>query len=101
METKPCPFCGCSSVSVVEGTSFRWRVARCNNCGAQAGEVRIQTFGEGTPEEREKDAKQDAFAEWNTRHTPNNYHDVSEFYAEITQHLPNTSQKPDDTGEGE
>jgi Lar family restriction alleviation protein len=37
---KPCPFCGETSVTVEEGTTFRWRIAVCNACGAQGPEVR-------------------------------------------------------------
>lgn len=63
----PCPFCGYESVSVIEGSTFRWRLAECSNCGARSGEVRIQTLGDGTREHWEDDAKNDAIAEWNKR----------------------------------
>lgn len=63
----PCPFCGCTDVGVIEGDSFRWRVARCNGCGAQAGDVRIQTLGSGTRDEWEARAISSAIAEWNKR----------------------------------
>jgi hypothetical protein len=36
-------------------------------CGAQAGEIRAQTRGEGTPAEWEAQANADAIAEWNRR----------------------------------
>jgi hypothetical protein len=39
----------------------------CDGCGAQTGEVRVQTMGEGTPEQWDKNAKADALKEWNTR----------------------------------
>ena len=63
----PCPFCGGENVAVHEGTSFRWRYAGCEECGASAGEVRIQTCGEGTHEEWESEARNRAIEEWNTR----------------------------------
>lgn len=65
----PCPFCGATNVSVVEGDTFRWRIAQCNECEAQAPVVRIQTMGEGTPAQWEEKARLDAIAEWNKRHT--------------------------------
>ena len=34
---KPCPFCGESNVSVIDGSTFRWRLAQCNCCGASTG----------------------------------------------------------------
>jgi Lar family restriction alleviation protein len=66
-EPLPCPFCGGPSVSVSDGSTFRWRVAACNTCGAQCGEIRAQTLGEGTPQEWEAEAREEAIAEWNTR----------------------------------
>jgi Lar family restriction alleviation protein len=41
---KPCPFCAETSVTVEEGTTFRWRIAVCNACGAQGPEVRHDTL---------------------------------------------------------
>lgn len=64
---KPCPFCGATSVRVCEGSTFRWRFAQCDSCGAQAGEVRCQTLGDGTKEEWEAKAVADAIDEWNHR----------------------------------
>lgn len=64
---KPCPFCGSVDVSVIEGDTFRYRLARCNCCGAQAGDARIQTCGSGTRAEWEARAAVAALAEWNTR----------------------------------
>ena len=66
-DLKPCPFCGETNVSVNNGSTFRWRVAVCNCCGAQAGEVRAQTYGDGTRDTWEAEAKKDALAEWNRR----------------------------------
>jgi hypothetical protein len=67
LEPLPCPFCGGHEVTIVEGGSFRWRLAQCCNCGAQSGEVRVQTLGDGTKEEWEAQAERNAIAEWNTR----------------------------------
>jgi len=64
---KPCPFCGHVGVIVRETSTFRWRAAECENCGAQSGEVRVQTLGEGTREEWERQAEADAIEEWNKR----------------------------------
>ena len=63
----PCPFCGSTEVRVVDGSTFRWRLAQCQGCGAQAGEVRIQTLGEGTPLDWECKATRLALDEWNKR----------------------------------
>lgn len=63
----PCPFCGETKVIVRETSTFRWVAAICENCGAQAGETRKQTLGEGTKEEWDKNAEADAIKEWNTR----------------------------------
>ena len=64
---KPCPFCGGSSISVYMGSTFRWRYAACKSCGAQAGEVRCQTLGNGTKEQWEEQARIDAINAWNER----------------------------------
>lgn len=66
-DIKPCPFCGATNISVIEGDTFRWRLARCNECEAQAPMVRIQTMGDGTPDEWEEKAKIGAIESWNTR----------------------------------
>lgn len=63
----PCPFCGSTEVSVIEGSTFRWMVAQCDGCGAQAGEVRVQTLGDGAKEEWLAQGRIDAIAEWNKR----------------------------------
>lgn len=63
----PCPFCGESDVAVYVGSTFRWRYAACDSCGARAGEVRAQTFGDGTREQWEAAAIESAIAEWNCR----------------------------------
>lgn len=68
----PCPFCGGTEINVIEGSTFRWRAAQCQNCGAQSGEVRIQTSGPGTSDEWEAEARDAAIWEWNLRWTPSN-----------------------------
>lgn len=69
-EILPCPFCGERSVTVHEGSTFRWRLAECDACGAMAPETRIQTLGDGAAEQWEKAAYDDAIKEWNTRKPP-------------------------------
>jgi Lar family restriction alleviation protein len=69
IELKPCPFCGGSVISIHDGTTFRWMVAECADCGAQCGEVRVQTMGSGTPEEWEEKAHKTVMEEWNRRVT--------------------------------
>lgn len=64
---RPCPFCGHDTISVHEGSTFRWRLAECNACGARSGEVRIQTLGDGTREEWETKAHRNALQDWNER----------------------------------
>ena len=63
----PCPFCGSTYIDVAEGSSFRWMVASCRGCGAQSGDVRVQTIGAGTPKQWHERGKRDAIAEWNKR----------------------------------
>jgi Lar family restriction alleviation protein len=64
---KPCPFCGDSNVTVFEGETYRWRVAICNSCGAQAPDVRY-TIGEGqTRDQAYDDANKRAIDAWNER----------------------------------
>lgn len=70
IEAKPCPFCGATEVEVVQGDTFRWRLAQCQQCGAQGPEVRIQTMGTGTLEEWERSAVQRALEDWNQRKGP-------------------------------
>ena len=67
IEPLPCPFCGKVGVEIRETTTFRWRVAQCQHCGAQGSEIRVQTLGEGTKEEWEAQAREDAIEEWNRR----------------------------------
>ena len=63
----PCPFCGDHNATLQEGSTFRWVVIQCGNCGAQCGEVRVNTMK--TKEERGNKPWMDAVAEWNRRAT--------------------------------
>ena len=63
----PCPFCGETGVTVKEGSTFRWLVAECDNCGARCTQVRKQTLGEGTPADWQKAGEAAAIIEWNSR----------------------------------
>ena len=65
-EPLPCPFCGETSVTVHEASTFRWVVAECDHCGAQGPEARRDTT-KAWPNEAEDTPK--AIAEWNTRKT--------------------------------
>jgi len=66
----PCPFCGCTNVILQQGSTFRWRVLECVDCGARCGEVRVQTIGDGSPSEWELKVAADAIDEWNKRPAP-------------------------------
>ena len=63
----PCPFCGAVGLDFAEGSTFRWLEPSCAGCGATCGEVRVQTMGDGSPDQWLEAAKKDAIAEWNTR----------------------------------
>lgn len=67
LEAKPCPFCGEKSITIREGSTFRWMLAECLECGATCGEVRVQTMGPGLPADWKAKAEQDVVAEWNKR----------------------------------
>jgi len=62
----PCPFCGSDDITTQEGTTFRWRAAVCCRCGAQSGEVRVDTLCKDHLVALEK-AKGAALEEWNIR----------------------------------
>ena len=62
----PCPFCGGTKIATYEGSTFRWRYASCNECGAQASEVRIETISLPRPEAIAQ-ADKELLKEWNTR----------------------------------
>ena len=65
MQIKPCPWCGGTSVSVVE-KEFRYRMAVCDECDAHAPDVRHDTLAKDQQKaERESSAK--AIDAWNTR----------------------------------
>ena len=63
LEPLPCPFCGDKTVTVRAGSSFRWRVVECLNCGATCGETRAKTIGEADNAGDERRA----IEAWNTR----------------------------------
>jgi Lar family restriction alleviation protein len=64
IEAKPCPFCGSTDISVVEGSTFKWIKAKCKDCDATCGEVRKPSiYGLTTNEPNTKAA----FEEWNRR----------------------------------
>ena len=69
MTTKPCPFCGCTEINVIEGSTFRWVLATCNDCGASSGEVRKDTLSLDRMV-AEQEARKDAITEWNRRYEP-------------------------------
>lgn len=62
----PCPFCGHSGLYFHEGSSYRWIVAECGKCGANRGEIRLQTSGIDKAQAWEE-AKVRAIQEWNQR----------------------------------
>ena len=65
---KHCPFCGGTRVSIEEGLTFRWRHAKCDECGARACGVRIQTTGEFLHNcDAEYAAEVAAMKQWNER----------------------------------
>ena len=66
LEPLPCPFCGGTEVEIMDGSTFRWVFAACQDCGAGCGEVRVQTTGKPR-DEALVEAGQRAIAEWNTR----------------------------------
>lgn len=65
-EIKPCPFCGKTDTTYVEGATFRWMAVQCNYCGAQSGEVRV-SLANTTVEKAAEAAQRRALIEWNTR----------------------------------
>lgn len=74
----PCPFCGGTEITTREGSTFRWRLAECEECGATSGEVRRQTIARESEkhlsvselnEKWDADAADAAIARWNERAT--------------------------------
>ena len=61
----PCPFCGADDIRFREGSTFRWIVAYCISCDAQAGEVRRNMLQ--LESESQAQAEADATVEWNKR----------------------------------
>lgn len=66
MTPKPCPFCGHVGITIVEGSTFRWRQAECESCGARCGEVRVRT-DPGRPTDWQEHAALAVLDAWNTR----------------------------------
>ena len=64
---KPCPFCGGTSVSTREGSSFRWWIAQCDECQATSGEIRV-SWKSFVISQHVTDAE--ALARWNERAEP-------------------------------
>jgi len=64
---KPCPFCGDSNVIVCQGETYRWRVAVCESCGAQAPDVRHGILEGQTREQAYADSNKRAIEAWNER----------------------------------
>ena len=67
LRPKPCPFCGSDNVDTREGSTFRWMLAECGECGATGPEIRVQTLGDGTPDAWRYNAQRDALIEWDKR----------------------------------
>ena len=67
-ELLPCPFCGHVGLDFDDGSTFRWLLPSCSNCGATRGEVRIQTTGNGTPEDWRSEAERLGIEAWSTRY---------------------------------
>lgn len=64
-EPLPCPFCGATNVSVEEGSTFRWILVCCCECGAQCGERRKEITGPNDVSEPANIRR--ALEEWNIR----------------------------------
>ena len=62
----PCPFCGCKTATTYPGSTFRWRYVGCDECGAQSGEVRINTMTIPRPQAI-AEADPELLVEWNRR----------------------------------
>lgn len=65
-EALACPFCGHVGLDFQAGSTFRWLAYSCGGCG-MGNETRVQTLGEGTPEQWRAQAERDAVEEWNKR----------------------------------
>jgi len=60
----PCPFCGCEGITVQQGSTFRWAIGVCDECGASCGEARVDTFKPYDEEE----VYLSVIEMWNKRH---------------------------------
>jgi Lar family restriction alleviation protein len=61
---KPCPFCGGTSIQVQQGSTYRWLVTVCSDCGAQGPEARQTALDAKSPDQAA------ALRDWNTRVNP-------------------------------
>lgn len=62
---RPCPFCGSSKGTDEQGETYRWRLWKCAECGAQGPEVRCSITGSGHG--GVKEARKLAADAWNER----------------------------------
>ena len=66
LEPLPCPFCKKIGITVEQGSSFKWFLGRCNECGATCGEIRVES--KDIPRDKFGDLiAQKVIAEWNKR----------------------------------
>lgn len=79
----PCPFCGCTTITISEGYTPRWAVAECDNCGATIGEVRINTMKSLSEDEN----RAAVINEWNRRTAINPNADKDARIAELERKL--------------
>ena len=65
---KPCPFCGDTPAALHfgEGSTYRWLAWSCPSCGV-GSEERVQTWGDGRPEQWLSEAKARCITAWNRR----------------------------------
>ena len=61
-----CPFCNHVGIDIVEGSTFRWRLPECGNCGATCGEVRHDTMADDQAQ-AEIETHHRCVEAWNTR----------------------------------
>ena len=59
----PCPFCGVTGLCFADGSTYRWGIASCGNCGATAGETRREYPDKG-------EWHKEAIEQWNQRTAP-------------------------------
>ena len=62
VELLPCPWCGAAQITIREGSTFRWRIVECAQCGAGPGEFRSDNRFDLTDDDR-----REAHEFWNRR----------------------------------